>query len=369
MPRVLVLARNSEIQDYKKCRLLWHWTWNLNLKPKQAAPALRFGDLIHRSLELRYKKGRKRGIHPAKTFVKLYREQLETLTQFGVRDQEGDWLNAEELGVDMMEHFVEYYGEDEHIDVIAPEMPFQWHLDNPKTGKYLVTIVGKLDAVYFNHTTGRIGILDWKTASTIETDHLYLDEQPATYHAIAPLVLVRKGLMDPGQEIDHILFSIMRKGMRDTRPKNAQGQSLNKPKKEALAARVDHLALEVPARPKVEDLVVALKAAGEDPAQLGEPSAVQPAQYFHREPIWRDDYERQQTIKRIIFEAYEMAMVRAGKLPVYKTPGRPPNSHCRYCPMKDPCELEESGADYEEMLRLNYEEWEPYADHEIARKG
>ena len=326
----LRLVRNSELSSYRRCRLKWWWNYERALQPKTAAPPLRFGNLVHLALERYYIPGKKRGPSPAATFVALLHEQLETHPRFNVwgddNDDEDKRMDPEELGVAMLKHYVEEYGKDKRIEIIAPEMPFQVDVPHPKTGRYFCTVVGKLDAVYRDLSTRRIGIIDHKTARSISTSHLFMDDQAGTYFAFAPLFLRAAGLLGENERLSHILYNYLRKALPDARPRDDDGFYLNKD---------------------------------------GSISKRQPPAYFHRERVWRDEADGKAVIQRIVEQVWEMKQLRAGKLPLYKSP----SPECARCPFKDPCELHETGNDHEEMLELAYEHWDPYADHEIARKG
>ena len=55
-----------------------------------------------------------------------------------------------------------------------------------------------------------------------------------------------------------------------------------------------------------------------------------------------------------------MVLLRAGLIPVRKTPDR---SHCGFCSFKDMCELHERGSDWETYRNAMYRTEDPYADH------
>lgn len=323
----LRLVRNSEIKTYKRCRLRWDWSYNLHLEPSQSASALRFGELVHGALERWYIPGRKRGPHPAKTFIKLYQKQLERLTRLRMKKGD-DWIDADELGVAMLKHYVEHYGTDDHIEIVAPEMPFKVRLAPD------VVSVGKLDAVYRDLSTGRLGIIDHKTAASIGTGHLTLDEQAGTYFAVAPSFLRWKGILEPNEDLSVITYNFLRKAVPDQRPFK---WSMHKGVRKKLYCNKD-----------------------------GSVSKSQPPDYFHREPVWRGEADRKEIIGRIISTSREMQRARDGELEIIKNP----TDRCQFdCQFKDPCELHEQGSDWEEMLDMAYVEWDPYSDHEVARKG
>lgn len=326
-----MLLRNSERTSFLRCRWRWNVIWNQKRRSKRHQPALTFGDLVHRSLEPYYIPGRKRGPHPAQTFLTLYDEFAEANFNFTIRDTDSEneevlkRLSARDLGEEMLTNYVDEYGPEKHIRIIAPEMPFKVNLHNPKTGKYVVTAVGKLDAAYQNMETGRYGIIDHKTASSINLEKYKRDEQAGTYFALGPTYLRSIGVLSEDEKFDHILFNILRKAKKDTRPENAQGFKLNK---------------------------------------NGSVSKNQPAKLFKRHPVIRSEEESNEMIKRIIYQAWEIEQVKKGKLPIYKRM----TDTCGRCEIADICEIHESGGDWKEVMDLETVPWEPLADHELERK-
>lgn len=316
--RTELMLRNSERKAYKRCRWLWWQAYVRKLEPKRTALPLTFGDLVHQALARWYVPGTKRGAHPAETFVRLY-DAIDKRGSFTV-DAGGleAWNQARPMGVDMLTHYVQVYGQDEHIRILSPEQAFQVRLRH--RGRYRVTAVGTGDALIQLLTTGRIAMLEHKTAASISTAHLGLDEQAGTYLAVGELWLRDRGILAPDEELDYVLYNFLRKTVRDERPQNDTGQHLNKD---------------------------------------GTVSKRQPPPYFERVPIYRGDADKANLLWRIKAEAYEMQMVRAGELPLYKTP----THECGWCPMFDACELHESGADWQALLDLTMNHWEPYAAH------
>lgn len=321
----VILLRTSERTAYKRCRWAWDVTYNQQLKPKVSAPALRFGTLVHRAMELRYPPGLKRGPHPAETFEKLYEDELgEAIAKFGFKDEDGSWHDAGEMGVAMLEHYVETFGKEDEWKVVQSEMTFQVPvLETPTT---ILVYVGIIDGVWQNRSTKELWIRDWKTAKSIPANvgsHLTLDEQPGSYWSFAPEFLTQTGVLKPNQRLQGIDFFYMRKALKDPRPTNAAGHALNKD---------------------------------------GSISKQQPAQYFARVPTYRGEHEMQTLRERVLQEAKEHQLARQGKLAIYKNPGV---MTCGGCGVRDICELHESGHDWEAMLQATFVPWSPYGEHEV----
>lgn len=343
------LLRNSERGSFKKCQWQWDWMFVELLKPDEDARALRFGDLFHQSLAKYYKKGTKRGPLPAKTFRKLYEAQWEELGKLNMRaDDDQKWLDAGDLGADMLKAYVERYKDrDESIKVLSTEQTFQVPiLIRPKDVKdpgyrnfltavgvvpMKVVVVGTLDGVWVDLAKDPDDpfFAEHKTATSIDLSGLPMDEQAGTYWTYAPKWLWRQGLLPEGQYPSHILYNFARKAMQDQRPQNEFGHYLN---------------------------------------QDGAVSKKQPSQFFARQPIYRDHDDRERMHSRVIDEAIEMELIRRKiKVPI-KNPGPLYMPNCRGCPFRDPCELHETGADYEAMLKSVYKKWDPYDAHEIVER-
>lgn len=346
------MVRTSERTSYKGCMWAWNQGYNHRLKPNQEAPALRFGTLVHAALEVRYPPGIKRGPKPAETFEKLFVEELkEAERSWGFRDSDGEWADAGELGVNMLEHYVEVYGRDEEWKVIASEMTFQvpvYGVQDEETGlwlpaeedegdlaTHLFNYVGTMDGVWESRMDGNLWVNDYKTTSGNPEKEamgkLVLDEQGTAYWTWGVDYMMEKGLLKPRHRMSGMLYTFLRKGKKDPRPVNAEGQCLN---------------------------------------QDGSVSKKQPQPYFHREPVYRDREQCDRARARAIHEFTEMQLRRQGKLPIYKSPGLSfPHQQCKGCAFFDLCELDEIGEDYTDLQKAAFREWDPYAAHEIKEEG
>jgi len=349
--RTVPSVRTSERSSFKGCRWQWQRSYVDRLTPREEAPALRFGSLVHAALELRYPPGIKRGPKPAISFAKLFDKQLKEMEDgWGFRDSEGEWADAKELGVAMLENYVATYGRDEEWKVIASEMtfrvpvygilapddsPHKWHPCGPDDGgAHLFNYVGTMDGVWQNRMDGGVRINDYKTTKGDPLKEalgkLLLDEQGTAYwtwgvdHLVAEGILKGKTL----RALDGMLYTFLRKQAPDPRPQNAKGQRLNK------------------------DGSVSLK---------------QPGAYFHRELVYRDEAQQAAARQRALDEFADMTAVRQGQAPAYKSPGLSfPHQQCKACAFFDICELHEINADWEQLRDATLVEWNPYEAHEIA---
>lgn len=316
-----VLLRTSERGTFKRCRFKWYLEFVELRKPIRDVPPLRFGTLIHMALAKYYKPGLKRGPHPAKTFEKLYLADVKEAEHFGFRvgdDQE--WINAGDLGVSMLENYVDHYGSDDEWEVIVTEQPFELPIKHERPFHY----VGVVDIVMRHRPTKKLYIWDHKSAASISTRYLLLDEQGSAYWTFGVEWLYRKGFLKKNQKLAGIVFNFLRKAEPDIRPRNELGQYLN---------------------------------------QDGSVSKKQPPPYFERKMVLRDDTERQRTYDRVQLEHEDIELVREGGLDVvYKNAS---SFTCNGCWAFDICELHEIGADWREFMEETTKVWDPYAEHEI----
>lgn len=345
-----LLVRNSELSNWDMCPWLWDRSYVKRLKPIQEGPALRFGTLVHAALEERYPKGVRRGPHPVKTFERLYAENLKEAEDKWGMFADDEWTDAHDLGVYMLEGFVEKYGKDEEWEVIASEMTFQVPVYLPEdfthpllpllnlsaavlTGQEpLFYFVGTMDGVWRNRMDKRIRVIDYKTtkndAEKEGQGKLKLDEQTNGYWSfgcdwlINELVLKARAF----QALDGMLFTFLRKAKRDDREQDEHGYYLNND---------------------------------------GTRSKKQPSPRFHRELVYRSEFERENYRLRVLNKVVTTMAARAGIFPISKTPKTGTNGHCGWCPQRDVCELHEANADWETLSDVTMTSWDPYDAHEI----
>lgn len=339
----MLLVRNSEVQVFKKCRHRWLWTYAGEAQAAAAPRALRFGTLIHAALKDYYIPGRKRGLAPWDTYEKLYYEQAEELKDqgFNVMVDEEEWVDALPLGIGMMHGYVaQYEAEDQDYEVISSEQTFQLQVRVPaytlplgdgraalRYPPFTFRAVGTFDGVWRHLPSKRLVFKEHKTATAIALDGLPMDEQASMYWTYGPKWLRRQGLLPAGGSISHILYTFLRKAIPDpSARRDAEGHVLNKD---------------------------------------GSVSKRQPAPYFARVPVYRDQADRQIMHERVVQEARDLYLARAGLLPLYKNPGYLLFPNCRGCPVREACELHETGGDWQAVLGQTTTPWNPYAEHEL----
>lgn len=318
----LPIITTSERTAFRKCPQKWQWRYRDGLAPHGEQPdALWFGIGIHEALAAWYLKGHERGPHPAQTFTDWCDDEIRTIAaSYADRDRDEHdpvkYENAMELGADMLEAYIDRYGEDERWNVLDIERQFRVKVQNH--GQAIARFWSTWDGVVRDEADGRIYLLEHKTASQISTAYLELDDQAGAYWAFAGPILRNAGILGPKEEIAGIIYNFLRKSKPDERPQNAGGAYLNKD---------------------------------------GSVSKRQPPEPFVREVVERAPRERTTQLHRLADEVQWMNAIRSGDMPVIKHTSR----DCTFCEFFIMCKSHERGGDnWKEIAKTGFEVTEPY---------
>lgn len=358
----LPLLRTSERTTYKRCPWQWYQSYERGLTPVNPRQDARwFGTGIHLCKAEWYIPGRKRGRDMHETWDEYAQDTYVTVAAQGLIDDEWkrEHLDANELAHAMIDGHLATYGEDDNWEVIAAEQRFSVLIPDPRSeykGKAVTRYIGTIDLIVRELDTGEVWLDDTKTASRIYTHHLTLLEQPTAYVAVGTHTLREQGLIGPEERVRGIIFDFMRKGLPDNRPINAEGLRCNKPLKkhyeESLSAIEGF-------NPKWTLVQMEVFAANHGVTVYGDVSKDQGTPLFLREKIEKTPKECARQIRRIGEEALHMKAIRAGELPILKTP----QDNCNWCDFFELCELDESGGDTEYFEEGAFTRRDPYGDH------
>lgn len=244
----------------------------------------------------------------------------------GTSKQDVELMDADKLIEMMFRNYRAKYGLDAEWEVIHTEQPFQIDVPHPRRpGKTIVVYAGTWDMLARHRKTGKLWLWDHKTAKSIpKPGFLELDDQAGSYLWVAKEVLVHKGILTRKDVIEGIVFSYAKKAPLDPRPTDAAGRSLNKD---------------------------------------GTVSKRQPSPRFLRYEVQRTPEAQEMQARRVQDEAFIMAKMRAGLLPITKSTGH----ECERCILFDLCTLHEQQADgWEDFRDAFYVAKDVYADHREA---
>ena len=358
----LPLLRTSERTTYKRCPWQWYQSYERGLTPVNPRQDARwFGTGIHLCKAEWYIPGRERGRNMHDTWDEYAQDTYVTVAAQGLIDD--DWkrehVDANDLAHAMIDGHMALYGDDDNWEVIAAEQRFSVLIPDPSNpNKPVCRYIGTIDLIVRELDTGEVWLDDTKTASRIYTHHLTLLEQPTAYVAVGTHTLREQGLIGEDERVRGIIFDFMRKGMPDDRPVNPEGLRCNKPLKKHYVEELGHLvAPDVLGRMKLDALA---NLAGQHGITVyGDVSRDQGAPLFLREKIEKTPKECARQIRRIGEEALHMKAIRAGQLPILKTP----QDNCNWCDFFELCELDESGGDTDYFEEGAFTRRDPYGDH------
>lgn len=382
----VIHLRNSERGTLDRCPQQWWWSWRDGLRPKETPKALWFGSAIHEALAEYYQPGFKR----SKDYIDKFREYADMegeyiRTNVGAIDEEA-WVDARNLGEQMLINYHKHYGGDKNWDVIGTEQPFAVRIPTiPKdlredeitplhrrladqVGSYFI-LNGTLDGNYRDKDDKRIKLMEHKTAATISTRHLPMDNQAGTYWMASATVGRSAGWLGAKENISGITYNFLRKALADERPKDAQGYATNKPTKDQYLLAIEEAGLnEHLPRLKKDWLVVVLAAICGDHGitVIGERSKSQPPPLFERHPVRKTARMRKTQLRRLQDEFLRMAAYVYGELPITKASGR---DTCPMCPFSEMCESHESGGDWVTLRDAMFRREDLYAEHRTQKSA
>lgn len=326
----LPVLRTSERGQFRKCKEAWWWGYRQGLTPKGPEHFnFWFGSGVHEALAEWYKPGLKRGRHPAETWQEYADGEMVKMRTIADEGELGVYVDAIELGTAMLENYVDTYGKDRHMYIIATE----------QTRKVLVFDEGVPIAWYFYTMDGiyrdrddhnLIKLLEHKTAAIIDGSHLSLDDQAGAYVAFETLNLREEGLIKPDEAIVEVTYNYLRKETKkvDDRPVDEKGRRLNKDGSVSKQQRIQAPVLE-------------------------------------RIPISRSAEARAQQHDRIVLELRDMQFYRENPDQIYKSPTPGPFG-CKGCLFKQMCELHEEGGDWEDYRDWKFNVRDPYGPYRKA---
>lgn len=319
MPDELPVLTTSQRSCFRRCPQRGVWTYFDGLSEDGETPdALWFGIGVHEALAKWYRKGYKRGPHPADTFEQWANGEFRE-----IRASREEWYDAPkyedavELGVDMLDGYVEKYGTDPDWFVIAIEQPFR--IKVVSHGKPIALFMSTWDGVFRDRRDGLLYLMEHKTAAQISLPYLELDDQGGAYWAVAGAWLRAQGILKPGENIAGIRYNFLRKAMRDDRPQDTNGLALNKD---------------------------------------GSVSKRQPPPRYVRHDVERSPGEQKSQMERLAKEVAIINGLRDGSIPVTKNTTK----DCPWCPFFDACILHDRGGTaYKELLRSGFTVVDPYS--------
>lgn len=333
-PPAEIQIRGSERITFKRCQLKWYWEWKKGLVPRaKAFGALDLGTWVHETLARWYSSPKRQPGQLITHFADVSGAAVAMCIAQGDISEEvlakADELAA--LGLGMMHHYGQVYGTDKELDIIAVEVPLEFTFDLTESwlgesGRPIrVTHKLKPDAVFRRRNFDGVLLLETKTATTIRTEHIAIDDQARPYMAMVERALVDQGIINKREKVVGIMYNHLRKALPPNKEISAQGLVLNKD---------------------------------------GSPSKRQPPPFFARKIFPMSARAKAHVLLRLQREVRKIA---ATTLLLRRHPGtwdlldKTPHHTCpRYCNFFAMCALHDEGADIRDMQRSMFTRRNPY---------
>lgn len=325
----LPVITSSERSDFKRCPKRWYWKWRRGLIPRMRTfGALDLGAWVHSALEAWYGPGKKRRGSLSELFESI--AQLDINSSIELRKANTDAVNkADELvalGIEMTKAYQSYYTNDRGLSIVDTEIPLEYTFSND-SGLIVAAHKIKPDGVVIDQNDD-VWLIEHKTAKSIQTEHLVIDDQARPYGAMAERPLRKLGIIQKGQRFRGILYNFLRKALPDLRPQNEKGQYLNK------------------------DRSVSKR---------------QPPAFFVRKKITMTDQQKRVTLARLADEVFNITektlQLRIKDIDPDRISKTPHKSCVRTCQFFTMCVAEDSGMDIRDMERLMFRREDPYLYH------
>jgi hypothetical protein len=390
----VIPIHSSDRANFKRCRRYWDWSsparHNLTVRADihGVNKPMWFGTGIHWALEQYYNPGLSHDpVESWKTWFDIQwrggtvtKEWLDKVYDLKPKPKPGDvslWVvrgledilpdpdhyefdELKELGIQMMKFYKEYAIKNDDFIVYMTEHDFSvpiWDYENncilkrtdireesPNYGKVLeVHARGRQDGLTVR-PSGKMGIIDHKTAAKIEEDYfikLETDEQCTTYLWAAEVEAQYYDLPHKGEPLEEIIYNTLRKAYPSppTELKNGMFSVDRTNESTTYEMLTEWISKNIPGvqlSEKQQEYVDYLRKTGDE-------------QFIIRKPVRRNRHQLNNAGYRIYLEALDMldSAVR-----IY--PNISNTFQCINCAFRIPCIAKEDGGDWQALIEDNY---------------
>ena len=305
---------------------------------------------------------------------------IEGLSDLLPNPDEDHFLELLDLGKGMMKYYKEYAEANDNFTVVSTEhdfsvpildangdvlymvdnrqMPDSWEPDfetenafgpllrttGSITYEKQVHARGRIDLILRDNESGRYGIKDYKTASSIGEDyfeHLDLDEQCTTYLTLGEIEALIHDL--PYKELEFVSYEAILKGYPKPPTITSKGlpsidrqKETTTPQLFAEAIRKSGMQIIFDKDPKMQAYYSWLIETND-------------RRFVNRQDRWRNKVQRQNARIRLYYEAIDML----DNPVLYPNPRK--EYACLRCIFRTPCLQAEDGSDYRSTLEHNFE--------------
>jgi hypothetical protein len=294
---------------------------------------------------------------PGEGYSPLYivRGLKDLLPDYGMLEHQFE--EHRELGIGMLTFYKEYAEEHDNFDVIVAEHTFSVPIYDPVHDSELVMVDprdgrekqvhlrGTQDAIIQGRETGKYGILEHKTAASIDEEYflkLDKDEQCTTYLFAGEVEAAVHDL--PYKNLEFVLYNALRKAFPKPPTITSRGNISVDRSKESTTPKMLMETIEALGMGDFWMHDDKLRNYVEYVEQIGE------EQFVKRDVVYRNKRERVSCGERVYMEAMDML---APDLRVYPNP----TGHwdCLKCPFRAPCIAVDDGSDWRMLIEDSFE--------------
>ncbi len=312
----------SDVKSFKSCRYLWDFNSTLrrNLTPLNRGVHFTFGDLFHQALNAYYAEG-KRADTWFEAAAKGALEEIPTM-----HPQYATLLEQVAYAPSLLRLYMQYAQKHDNWEWVSGEKRYAIKLGDGTPGKYFTF---KFDGLVLRD--GKHWLLEFKTTAQLPTDasFLLIDDQAVAYQWAAEKAL--------GFPVQGVIYSYIRKKAPAVPELLASG-GLSKRANIVTTREVYGKAIfDNGLQP--DDYMEHLKYI----------EGKQEDDFLRRFEVTANVAQREAAGEQLLRLVHEMS---DDEVFVYPSPER---MKCSVCDFRQPCLARQTGYDYEEVLRSNYE--------------
>lgn len=312
--------RNSEINDFLRCRKKWDWRWNQGYTSKKQNNKLFFGNLFHKWVEVLYKTGS--GQDAFKAAVEFMKDEDTS----GMEQHEIDdiWEMFMQVGDG---YIAKWWENDKEWEIIATEFHFSIPLDEE------IEYEGTIDLIFRHKKTGKVWFMDHKTTSSLDIyeNNSRMDRQISRYWW---------ALKKLGYDVGGFIYNIVLKDF-PVPPNVLKKGNLS-------TAKNQNTTLEL--------YVQAIQDNGlvpEDYNDFLQYLTDHPREYFRRVNVTRTDAELANAMFEFYYQAKEAQSLKEGDNQnfIYRNITK----DCSWdCPFKEVCKAQMDGSNVDFLMKMTF---------------
>lgn len=312
--------RNSEVNDFLRCRKKWDWRWNQGYTSKKQNNKLFFGNLFHKWAEVLYKTG-----DPG-VAQKAMEELFHETDTSGMEQGEIDGIMAMIYAVTAY-YLDKWWDNDAEWEIIATEFHFTVPLDEE------IEYEGTIDLIFRHKKTGKVWFMDHKTTSSLDIyeNNSRMDRQISRYWW---------ALKKLGYDVGGFIYNIVLKDY-PVMPKVLKNGKLS-------TAKNQNTTLEL--------YMKAIEELGQLPEQYMdflEYLEYYPREYFRRVNVTRTDAELANAMFEFYHQAKEAQSLKEGDNQnfIYRNITK----DCSWdCPFMDVCKAQMDGSNVDFLMKMTF---------------